>query len=443
MFTKNRNECCINFMESILEDSNHVKHIIKQLCFTIICLYIFYYVHLKFKFIVDISFILIDYLFDEKDLDSNKIKLELKLNEINDDFYENDDTLMSSSLEILTVNPKRDQTSARIYFFDKTLNEFVLNKNRLIILLIFFVVSLLKLSLLSLSDLIYLWSISFLVINLIIISIVLLFNYFPYQVLMDVNSKSKRNRFIFKTREEAPLIRQQQIKPVKPIKPIYKNNNESAENQDEDLDGTDIDTAFNQFKQELKTKALSNKSLSFGSNQPSMNTAYRAICAFITFILISIISSLYLNYLKSDQFDISKLNGLKLALFVAFTLILFMFKSLIAYLFLVRNLKETIYVTNLYYKSPYLPYSHLILSFFSIYFILNLNHFILIIFSCQLVLYLILLLVVYNVWNRIKNKKNEKLFVDMNRINVEWSLNGVKETTDSMGVFTIDPSDVK
>jgi hypothetical protein len=430
-------------MESILEDSNHVKHIIKQLCFTIICLYIFYYVHLKFKFIVDISFILIDYLFDEKDLDSNKIKLELKLNEINDDFYENDDTLMSSSLEILTVNPKRDQTSARIYFFDKTLNEFVLNKNRLIILLIFFVVSLLKLSLLSLSDLIYLWSISFLVINLIIISIVLLFNYFPYQVLMDVNSKSKRNRFIFKTREEAPLIRQQQIKPVKPIKPIYKNNNESAENQDEDLDGTDIDTAFNQFKQELKTKALSNKSLSFGSNQPSMNTAYRAICAFITFILISIISSLYLNYLKSDQFDISKLNGLKLALFVAFTLILFMFKSLIAYLFLVRNLKETIYVTNLYYKSPYLPYSHLILSFFSIYFILNLNHFILIIFSCQLVLYLILLLVVYNVWNRIKNKKNEKLFVDMNRINVEWSLNGVKETTDSMGVFTIDPSDVK
>lgn len=444
MFTRNRNECCIDFMDSILEDTNHAKHIIKQLCLTVICFYIFYYSHLKFKFIVDITFVLIDYLFDEKDLDLNKTKLELKLNEINNDFYDNDDTLISSSLEVLTVNPRRNQTSARIYFFDKTINEFVLNKNRVFTLLIFLAVSSLQLSLLSLSDLIYLWSISFLIINLIIISIVLLFNYFPYQVLMDVNSSSRGSRFIFRTREEAPLIRQQQNKGMKPMKPIYKNSNEATETQEEeDIDGTEIDTAFNQFKQELKTKALSNKSLSFGSNQPSMNSAYRAICAYITFILISVISSLYLNYLKSDQFDIRKLNGIKLALFILFTFILFMFKSLISYLFLIRNLKETIYITNLYYKSPYLPYSHLILSFLSIYFILNLNHFILIVFICQLVFYLIILLVIYNVWIRIKKKGSESYFIDRNRLNAEWTLNAINGTNDSIRVFTIDPSNEK
>ena len=44
-FGKYRNVCCVDFMESFLNDESHAIHIVKQLCLTAICIYIFYFSH--------------------------------------------------------------------------------------------------------------------------------------------------------------------------------------------------------------------------------------------------------------------------------------------------------------------------------------------------------------------------------------------------------------
>ncbi len=169
----------------------------------------------------------------------------------------------------------------------------------------------------------------------------------------------------------------------------------------------------------------------------SKTKAYRAICAFVTFLLLSIITSLYLSYLSGDSFEAKRLGWLKLLMFAMFTSILLGVQFLIAFVVLGRYCsRETIYSANLYYKSPWFPHLHLLIAQVSIYFALTLNTFVLVVFATQFFILLIALLIAHNVFSRCRNKSKQ---VPKTSVNAEWSaLSG--SIGDSMGVFTITPT---
>lgn len=437
-FTAYRNTCCVEYLESLLNETNHGKHIVKQLCLTFICVYVFKFAHSNLKLVIENSTELADYLFNLDNKNSSNRRLSEALVNANSNSTEIND---NNEIYSMTTHKLNEAKSSCCLFkfqascFDKTNAK--LNKIECSILVLFFSLTLVYLAFIDKSHLVYIWALSFLTVNLIIISIVLLMNYFPYQVLIDFNSsEAQKTSVLFRTREETPLIReqnepQQQQKPSEP----NKKENASLEDELEEDEGEIIDSAFARHKQELKTKALSNKSLSFGVDQPSMSSGYKATCGFCLFILCSITLSIILNYLVNELSDLDNVFWSRVFLFVCFFALIFGFLVIFSLIFIVRNLKETIYIKNLHYKSPYLPYLQLFLSFVNVYFILKSSIFILIIFYSQLFLYLICLFISYKIFMFIKAKTGVDNSYEDNGYTPKWSnsTHGSK-----LNIFTID-----
>lgn len=251
-------------------------------------------------------------------------------------------------------------------------------------------------------------------------------NYFPYQVLIDLNSfgSSKLNIF-FKNREEKPLIRQQGLEKNK----IYK-----AETSDVDLEeGSVIDSVFAEHMNELKHQALSNKGLSFGADQPSMKSAYRAMVGYCLFILCSIIFNLVLDYSQYEYEKAIVAGWQRIFLIIALLAVLILIKIVVVNLFLVKNLTETIYVKNLYFRVIYLPYIQLSLIFANIYLILKTSYLALLLFFVYLFLFLFILLIVYKVFLRFLNAKK-------NEFKLEFKVHH-NSNDSNLNIFTINSSE--
>jgi len=210
-FSFYRNLCCIDFIESILSEENHTIHIIKQLCFTFICFYIFNFSHGNLKSAMKNASEIIFYLF-ESDNHNQEYK---EANDILLKELKNDSEVYRPTTYNANLSDKKSYFSCQCFsyyvlFFDK--KSLLVKKIESLVLVCFFLITLFKLLFIEKVQLIYLWSISFLVMNLFIVAAVLLLNYFPYQVLIDFHSKNHKkhsNSLLFETRDESPLIIQQ------------------------------------------------------------------------------------------------------------------------------------------------------------------------------------------------------------------------------------------
>lgn len=279
-FTSYRNVCCLDLLESILSEENHTIHVIKQICFTFICLYIFGYSHGNLKLAMKNASEIIFYLFGcEKESQKFKADNHELLTENN-----NDAEVYRPTTSNANLNRKKSCCSCQllsyyVLFFDK--KTLIVKKIEALVLAIFFIITIFKLLFMEKLQLIYLWSISFLVMNFFIVAAVLLLNYFPYQVLIDVNSKDNKSyskSLLFETREEDPLITQQKVVTTTQLyshSETTKIEKQVGEELDHADDANSIEDAFQAHRQTLKNIALSNKGLSFGNNQPSMMTAYK------------------------------------------------------------------------------------------------------------------------------------------------------------------------
>ena len=305
--TSYRNLCCFDYLESLLDEANHAKHIVKQLCFTVICVYIFNFSHNNLKSGMKCGSELIFYLFGEEHTEmshdvaaSNDTQNQIPMTDISFNTATNyDDSMTSdiynSSTTRVKLTSKQSCCSCWIFnyyflFFDK--KSLQVKKIESLILTIYFLISVGKLFFMEKSQLIYMWSLAYLTMNLIIISAVLLINYFPYQVLVDLNASGQQHvhakTFMFRSREETALITQQQAASTSSSQ---INSDAYAATKTSEFTGGDgdiadgdaelendaniIENAFAEHKQTLRDKAFSNKSLSFGKNQPSMISAYK------------------------------------------------------------------------------------------------------------------------------------------------------------------------
>jgi hypothetical protein len=273
VFTSYRNVCCLDFLQSILSEENHTIHVFKQLCFAFILLYIFKFSHVNLKSTMKNASEIIFYLFESEDeTQQSKDADKRTLSELNND---------AEVYRPTTYNDKKKCCSFRclsyyILFFDK--KSLLVKKIETIVLVVFFLITLFMLLFMKKIQLIHLWSISFLVMNLLIVSATLLINYFPYQVVTDFGSKKRNNRsdsFLFNTREDKSVKNQQKVATFSGMSLIKEGKEFNEEENDQVDDPKSIENAFTEHKQALKDEALSNKSLSFGINQPSMISAYK------------------------------------------------------------------------------------------------------------------------------------------------------------------------
>ena len=293
---------CKSFISRILSQSILVNQIFKQIFLSFISCYIIQFIH--------------------KQLDEFFFK---NLTSIYDSLFSHLNTVVDNSL---------NQKDAIYENLTVEINRSSKLKIECFIAVLFFISSTVELVLISKIVLISIWTVSFLIVNFIVVSGVLLVRYFPYQIINDSrNSNNNKALFFFLTKEELPLIRQQSKTIVK----------------DEDDDTENIDETFLEYQHELRNQALIDMSLTFGSNQPSLKSAFKALKGFIIFVSCTLIVSVVLSHLKI--LNSIKISLLFLILFIL--LIVTLFQIVIAFIFIVRNTRETIFIKQLNVKSPF------------------------------------------------------------------------------------------
>jgi len=363
-FSIYRNEYCYDFTYSFMR---HSHHLLRKLVFLFISLFVFQFTHYQ--------------------LSELFIKNSISIHEC----------LFSSSLSHSIQLSNQRSSNESIYQELTVQKERKKIKYECISLFGLFMLSNIVLVCAERSHLILIWSASFLLINLTVVSGVLLMRYFPYQIISSsFNKKSNKMKFLFLTTEELPLVRQQTFNKES------KNHNDQNESEYVKDEGLLIENAFQEHKSELKSLALSDHSLRFGSNQPSMKSAYRALTGYVIFIICSIISSLIVNHLKSlnsQSITISQLI-LEIIVFLFITIIQLFF----TYILVIKNSKETIYVNQLDLKSPFTPYSQLFISYFNIVLIFQIDFYTLLMFCLTLISLIFLLVLVQTKFNRNKIK---------------------------------------
>ena len=433
-FNWNRNFCCEEFYESFLNHVDHAKHIIKQLCLTLICFYIFHFSHKKLmNSMLKICYSLIEYmgsLSEPKIISPSRQKLTLDEEYLidNEDFdseidSRNDDIVYQNTTVPNKIIKKHIGCISFTYATEHSSN---LNKQKTtcLILSVFLLISSIKIVFIDKVDLIFLWSTGILISNLIVISSVLIIRYFPYQIITDLKKVYTNRRYIneLKSREEIPLVRQalnEQTSKQTEAQDVEDNTGPVC-----DEDGRIIEDAFMQHKLNLKAKAFKDKSLSFGQDQPSLISAYRSMLGYFIFILCSIGESLLFDL--ASNLDHSSTPWLYIIGLSTIFMAILTIQILIVLFLILKSSKETIYVKNLYHKTPYTPYTQLILSHLSIFFILKSGYMNLLIYLIEMGIMVILFLSLY------------KLALQLNFKNGYMAAQSFN--TNSEAIFTIMPN---
>lgn len=150
LFTNYRNQCCMEFYESFLNHPSHAKHIIKQLCLTIICIYVFYFSHKKFQLSLETLINIINYLFifDEPISSTNSLQDDKTSIDQDDDSTEE---YKNSRAEIYQ-NKNEAHIFYKFFSFFNSINE---NELRLIVLFGFYIFTLALILLVNKNNLFY------------------------------------------------------------------------------------------------------------------------------------------------------------------------------------------------------------------------------------------------------------------------------------------------
>jgi hypothetical protein len=171
-FTAYRNTCCVEYLESLLNETNHGKHIVKQLCLTFICFYVFKFSHSNLKSVIENSSELADYLFNLENKNNADRRLSQAL--INEN-TNNNEAIDGNNSEIYTLTTHKlneSKSSCCLFNFQSlNTNSIKLNKIECFILVLFLMCTLIYLTFIEKSHLVCIWALSFLTVNLIIISI--------------------------------------------------------------------------------------------------------------------------------------------------------------------------------------------------------------------------------------------------------------------------------
>jgi hypothetical protein len=157
---------------------------------------------------------------------------------------------------------------------------------------------------------------TYLLSNFTMLTLILAVRYFPYQIFNGLNGTLQHSQ-----------IDLRRLGSVK------------------DMDSIEIDSAFIQYKLELKRKLMDNKKLNIGPNQPKLSSAYKII-----FLLI-----LYCIFLLLDLAVVVLLDRPILLNVLISTICL-----LLVFL-IIRQPQETIYVNYLYNRTVVVPFLSLIL----------------------------------------------------------------------------------
>jgi hypothetical protein len=198
-----------------------------------------------------------------------------------------------------------------------------------------------------------------------------------------------------------------------------------------------IDSVFAEHKHELKAKALSNKTLSFGENQPSMQSAYKAIIGYALFTFCSILLTITLNFAQTEYTNKSHgVSGLKMFIFAVTILILTCLGLSFGHLLLGQNYKETIYMKHLHYHSPYVPHAQLLICFASIFLILKFDSFVLYIFLSHLVFFLVSAFGFFKCFDRFTNRGGNAS--SQRAFDVEFSQSKLEPIDSEVNIFTIN-----
>jgi hypothetical protein len=235
-FGKYRNVCCVDFMESFLNDESHAIHIVKQLCLTAICIYIFYFSHSRTVLAMNSLLEIVRYFLDfsqSKTQESVNTNLAENRENNTDENEELDDDEVSqvtgkSDYELIANNSSNiynqtivpvENSNICFNFHSKEQRDKI---TTWVVYIVCFFITLVQLSSISKQNMMYLWTITFLFLNFAVVSISLLINYFPYQVLVDSKQTVvRKSGLLFRNREESPLIRQNEVKTKGSIyKPI-------------------------------------------------------------------------------------------------------------------------------------------------------------------------------------------------------------------------------
>lgn len=306
-----------------------------------------------------------------------------------------EDDLGSSRTQILKTSPSRGFFKSKPDLAD-------------INLIIYTLVTLANIIILSKSDILLVWTLSYLFVNAAVITAVIIINYFPYQVLIDDRERDSAGFLI-----------------SKPASVIVRQGPRLILKQPENLDDSSmIESAFSEHKQHLKNQAMSNKSLSFGIDQPSMRSAYRASIGLTLFTLVSISINIGLRVLS--EIDPSFKNSFIIYGLIIVLIVIGFFPT---YFYLIKNNRETIYRKNLFYKVLFFPHVQLGLIFSTIYVFINLSLYASVYFLAEL----LILTVSLAITNRIiYGRRVKKMSPKVDK----WE-KAVGEPVE-MNVFTID-----
>ena len=270
----------------------------------------------------------------------------------------------------------------------------------MLLIILYFTITSIKLIFINYINLIHLWSGTFLLINLLVLSIILLLQYFPYQIFISLNSYLHYQQISTNERGNSK-INNSNIYRLKTnsseIATVIENNNR------QDI----IDNAFIECKLELRDKYMQNTEYKEGQNQPNMKNAYKILFLYTIFTVLSVLTSFLFNHLESAV----KISPTRLFL-VIMLIVLFILSKIILILIIYYQPRETQYVSNLRQKILFIPFLQLITSFLNIYFFFKLSSLALTTLLIELLIIMFCLFLFMNVI-RLINRKALLIATDM------------------------------
>ena len=368
LFNPYRNDLCDTYLNSLLDSRNHSLEIIKKLLLTILCFYIAGYLAKQMKVAYDNGYSLLRSLF----VDLFNAEVDIKI-----------------CIPCFKRNHKMDTREFRIY-----------KKLKMLLIILYFTITSIKLIFINYINLIHLWSGTFLLINLLVLSIILLLQYFPYQIFISLNSYLHYQQISTNERGNSK-INNSNIYRLKTnsseIATVIENNNR------QDI----IDNAFIECKLELRDKYMQNTEYKEGQNQPNMKNAYKILFLYTIFTVLSVLTSFLFNHLESTV----KISPTRLFL-VIMLIVLFILSKIILILIIYYQPRETQYVSNLRQKILFIPFLQLITSFLNIYFFFKLSSLALTTLLIELLIIMFCLFLFMNVI-RLINRKALIIATDM------------------------------
>ena len=158
----------------------------------------------------------------------------------------------------------------------------------------------------------------------------------------------------------------------------------------------DIENIVLEHLREIHNRLILDKNLCLTKGQPSMNVGYQAL---VGFFLFSLLTSLEMLIINSTGPTLSKKEMYASVGMLVTVLFLQLF---VAFFFIIRNERETIYIKKLCMRMPFVPYSNLVICFLTVVLALCISQQLVLVFLIELFLLSTIVLVAYHYSSQIK-----------------------------------------